>query len=213
MKKIKLPIIPFVIFIIAISCDPPKSLYSANNADIVQLTAKVLNPKDTFALGDTIKFYFEVPDSISFNGILTKVGIANGDICFINQYVYKVDSSYYSSVSRAHSDKCLELGSIGYIDNHSGNLYFGNDNGIFKTFYYLVPKIKGPYYLEEGRNSFMICGNNLIRSSLHFDFGNVNRHFEYITENVKPEQKNNVMQFLSDKGQGKNYELYAFYVK
>ena len=213
MKKIKLPIIPFVIFIIAISCDPPKDSYYPNNADIVTIYPTILNYKDTFSLGDTIKFYFEVPDSISFNGKRTKLDINGSDYCSFNQTVSIIDTSHPIQVIRVFDSICEQLASIGKIDENSEQLYLGNSNGKFKSYYYILPKKQGVFLLNENNYGWMSSNNTSLRSNIHFDFGNVNRHFEYIIDNVIPSERNNFIQYFSNKGHNMPADAYAFYVK
>lgn len=199
--------------IIIYGCDPAKEDYYSNNADVVIINAKLLNPKDTFSLGDTVKFYFEVPDSISFNGKKIKANVLSNDFCSFQQTVSILDTNDIANYYLALSSKCVQSAGIGYINQSSRQLYLGKDNGIFKSFYYLIPQKSGIFILEENSYASMYTDNGAVRSSVHFDLGTINRHYDYFINNVTTKKKDVFTQYFSNLGHNKPYEAYVFYVK
>jgi hypothetical protein len=212
MKKVFLFITVIALVLFYSSCDPRKEDYYSNNNDVVIINPILLNPKDTFNLGDTLKFYFEVPDSISFNGKKIKTNISNADFCSFNQGVSILDTSHSADYYRVFDAVCKQDAKIGYI-SPQWQLYLGKDGSTYKSFYYLIPKKSGIFILEENNYGLMYTDNALVRSNVHFDLGTINRHFEYFVNNVKPSRKNDLIQYLSDKGHNMPSELYVFYIK
>ena len=74
------------------SCDPQLANNGYSNTWVVSIDAKVLNNKDSFSVGDTIKFYFESTDSIDFNGNILKLNITNNDAAYLTPSVGYADT-------------------------------------------------------------------------------------------------------------------------
>lgn len=213
MKKILLLI--YVVCLI-ISCGPPKSDFVSNNNQIISVSSKMLNYKDTFNLGDTLKFYFEVSDSVIFQEKLTKVNIENSDVANFYPFLNIVDTSQDNTTGGfgVLRDRDYNgFATIGTFNITNKQLSAANLDGKFKALYCIVPLKQGVYFLEERNLGFLTFNNNSNRSNLHFNLGSIKRNFDYILKNIAQKQIVNMTNYLVSKGENQPNELFAFYVK
>lgn len=173
----------------------------------VALKAQVINPKDTITLGDSVAFYFEVPDTVDYNGTRIRTFITGKDACQINLFPQRVDPVTGNIPGDTH---------LGFFYANPGtmvntfNLNLANTNGKLIGKLYFIPSKKGVYYLEVKQDGFVYLNDASIKTDNTFNFGPIDRHFNLVLNNVNPSI--NLNGFLQDKW-NRGLDAYAFYVK
>jgi len=214
MKKIILFSIISLASVLLVSCDPhPSDEIGYNNNIVVTVNAQILNYKDTFNLGDTIKLYIEIPDSIVFKNKMTKVDVTSSDVAqFYSHLGYPDTSTGYQGGYGGVSNQLQQSVGIGTLESF-GKVVMANVNGKFKALYYIIPQRKGVFFMDEIDFGELAFNNTSNRTQFHFDLGDIDRHFEYILDNLKPSQAANMSIYLSQRGKNQAHELFAFCVK
>lgn len=202
MKKI-------LIIIITISlgaCDPPRDIYQTGT---IAINAEVVNPRTTISLGDSVAFYFEVPDTVILNGNKTKVSITSNDGGNNGFNANKIDLSRTGGFTNAPTlNMCKLYASIGNITT-SGVWSFSNQNGKLLGKFYMIPQQKGVYFFEQTQQGYIDINNQSLKLRFTFNFGNINRNHQLLIDSAGV--SNNFNLFLQGKiSQG--LEVYGFNV-
>ncbi len=200
--------------IILNSCDPHDD-FGMSFDIVVTSNAQLLNYKDTFNLGDTLKFSFQIPDSITYNGKLVYTNINSTDFAHVYPALNIIDTSVGSTsgLGVVREGDYNGYAIIGSFNKTNKQLSFENINSRFKALYYLIPLKRGVYFIDERDYGRAELNSNNYKTNVHFSFGNINRHFNYILDNLKANQVVNMSNYLSTKGENQPKELLAFYVK
>jgi hypothetical protein len=140
--KLLFLILPISLFI---SCDPSKDIYQTGT---VLINAQVINPKSTINLGDSVAFYFEVPDTVLLNGARIKVSAVNNDGGTIGLSPYKIISSNIGgSSNNPISRTCAVYANPGLLTTNETLVFQKQNNGKLLAKYYMIPNAKGVYYM------------------------------------------------------------------
>jgi hypothetical protein len=193
-----------VLFFVA--CDPPNDMYQTGT---VQITAQVINPRTNINLGDSVAFYFEVPDTVQLNGTKIKVSAGNNDGGTNGFAPCKIIQSSAGGFSNSSSlNTCLVYAKKGtYTSNQAFTLQ--NENGKLRGLFYMIPQQKGVYFFWQQQQGFIDLNNQSLRLRFNYNFGNINRNHQMLIDSAGA--SNNFGLFLQDKiNQG--LEVYGFKV-
>lgn len=188
-----------------IACDPGIPGFGGTP---IEIKAQVINPKDTISFGDSVAFYFEVPDTVDFNGTRVKTFITSKDAGQVNLFPNRIDSATGKIIGND--------GTVGYFYANPGvvkntiSLNLSNVNSKLIGKFYFIPKNKGVYFLDVLQDGFVYLNNASIKTDNSFNFGAVDRHHYLVLNNVNPSL--NINAFFQDKS-NRGLEVYAFYVK
>lgn len=203
MKKIGVIIL---ILVFLQSCDPPRDIYQTGT---ISIKAEVINPRTTITLGDSVAFFFEVPDTVLFNGKRIKVSAGNNDGGNNGFNVNKMDPSRSGGFTNAPTlNTCNLYASVGQITN-SGVWSFLNQNGKLIGKYFMIPQQKGVYFFEQTQEGYVDLNNQSLKLRFSFNFGNINRNHQMLIDSAGP--VNNFNLFLQDKI-SRGLEIYGFKV-
>ena len=190
-----------------ISCDPPKDMYQTGT---VQINAQVLNPRSTISLGDSVAFYFEVPDTVLLNGVRIKVSADNNDGGTIGLSPYKIIPSNIGGSSNSPTLRtCTVYANPGSLTANETLIFQKQSNGKLIAKYYMIPSAKGVYYMLQSQEGFVDLNNQSLKLRFSINFGNINRNHQLLIDSAGA--SNNFGLYLQDKiNQG--LEVYGFKV-
>lgn len=189
-----------------ISCDPPGDLYDTS---IIDINAQVINPVPDIQLGDSVAFYFEVPDSVVLNNTRIKATISNSDGGSIGLTPYKVLSSSIGGSTSNPSLRTVKLyANPGKLTNNE-TLQLENKNGKLWAKLFMIPQERGVYYLLQSQLGYVDLNNNRLKLRFSINFGAINRNHQLLIDSAGASSNFNV--YLQDKiNQG--LEVYGFRV-
>jgi hypothetical protein len=197
-------LLPFAALLLLCSCDPPGDLYDAG---AVAITARVINPNPVISLGDSVAFYFAVPDSVILNGTRIAISAGNNDgatIGFFKNRILAAKASGFETDTKS----CQTYANPGSL-TANGTLTFTSRNGKLLGRFYMIPKQKGIYFLEQAGMGYMDLNNHNLSLRFSIDFGKINRNHQLLIDSAGTTSRFN--QFLQGRiSQG--YEVYGFRV-
>ena len=164
------------------SCDP----YGAQNPydmGVVPLEAHVIRPRPVIHLGDSVGFYFEVPDSVTINGRRQRaVATSSKDGTDLGIFANRIDASR-SAGFEALTSYCARYAAIGTLTYPIG-LTFANKNSKLRGLIYLIPTRRGIYFFKQAQTGYLTLndGSLLLRTSLNF--GNVDRSHQLLIDSA-----------------------------
>lgn len=188
------------------SCDPPRDTYQTGT---IAIKAQVINPRTTISPGDSVAFYFEVPDTVILNGSPVKVNISNSDGGNIGLTPYKIIPTNIGGSTNAPALRTCELyANPGNLSiNETLNLSIQNGKLIGRLF--MIPQQKGVYYLLQTQEGHVDLNNRSLKLRFSINFGNINRNHQMLIDSAGA--SNNFHLYLQDKiNQG--LEVYGFKV-
>ena len=189
-------------------CDP----YGAQNPydmGVVPLTAHVIRPRPVIHLGDSVGFYFEVPDTITVNGKrLRWTATSKTDGVDVGYFANRINPSYPGgyNVLTPYIPTYTKLGTL---VQYSGSLSLTNQGSKLRGEFYLIPNRKGIYFFKQSQLGYLELndGSLLLRTSL--SFGNVDRSHQLLIDSAGTASLYNVyLHGLVDAG----LEVYGFRV-
>ncbi len=188
-----------------LSCNPPRDIGQGT----ITINSQVLNPRTTISLGDSVAFYFEVPDTVLLNGNRIKVTIGSNDGGNNGFYANKIDLSRSGGFTNAPSlNTCKTFSNVGQI-GPTGDLVFANQGGKLLGRFYMIPQQKGVYFFEQTQQGYVDLNNQSLKLRFSFNFGSVNRNHQMLIDSAGA--ANNFNLFLQGKiSQG--LEVYGFRV-
>lgn len=198
----------FFIFILLFiqSCDPPRDIYQNG---IIAIKAQVINPRTTINLGDSVAFYFEVPDTVLLNGNNIRVSNNNNDGGNNGFNANKIDLSRSGGFTNAPTlNTCNLYASIGHITT-SGVWAFSNQNGKLIGKYFMIPQQRGVYFFEQTQEGYVDLNSQTLKLRFSFNFGNINRNHQMLIDSAGT--VNNFNLFLQDRI-SRGLEIYGFKV-
>jgi hypothetical protein len=186
------------------ACDPPQGLYDTGT---VAITARVLNPRPVIRLGDSVAFYFEVPDSVTLNGARVRVSASSKDGGVLELSASKITTAK-SAGFEPFTKSCSFYANPG-SSTSDGILTFANRNGRLVGRLYMIPKQKGIYFLmQTGLGYFDLNDKSLlVRGTINF--GKVDRSHQLLIDSAGA--ASHFSTYLTGRvNQG--YEVYGFRV-
>ena len=190
--------------LLAAACDPPGDLYDGGT---VAITARVLNPRPIIHLGDRVAFYFEVPDNVTLNGTRIAVSVGNKDGATIGFNANKINSSAPSGF-QFNPPSCQTYTNPGSLTANNA-IFFANRNGKLVARYYMIPKQKGIYFLDQLSLGYTDLNNRNLLLTFSIDFGKVDRSHQLLIDSAGAASRFSL--YLNGKvNQG--YEVYGFRV-
>lgn len=189
-----------------VSCDPPRELYQTGT---IAVNAQVINPRTTISLGDSVAFYFEVPDTVIMDGRRIKVSITNTDGATIGLTPYKIIPTHIGGSTNIPSLRTCDLYANPGNLRINETLYLSIQNGKLIGKLFMIPRQKGVYYLLQTQEGYADLNNRSLRVRFSINFGTVNRNHQLLTDSAGA--SNNFHLYLQDKlNQG--LEVYGFNV-
>lgn len=189
-----------------VACDPPRDLYQTGT---IAIKAQVIDPRTDINLGDSVAFYFEVPDTIELNGARIKVSVSNKDGGNIGLNAQKIIPSLPGGFSNNPSlNTCKTWASPGNLTN-TITFNFSNQNGKLSGKYYMIPQQKGVYFFEEPQEGYATLDDGSIKLRFSINFGNINRSHQMLIDSAGA--ANHFEMFLQDHID-KGREIYGFRV-
>ncbi|MEI9945405.1 MAG: hypothetical protein WDN26_14455 [Chitinophagaceae bacterium] len=186
-------------------CDPRPDIFQPS----IEIKAQVINPKTDIQLGDSVAFYFEVPDSIELDGKKIKATAINRDGANIGFFANKIIPSSTGGFSGGFSENtCNVYANPGNISYNTFTL--ANQNGKLWGKYYMIPQQKGVYFFEQTQDGYIDLNNGGLKLRFTFNFGNINRNHQILIDSAGTTY--NFASFLQGK-LNDGLEVYGFRVK
>lgn len=193
----------FVILFFGESCDPPRDM----SMGTIAIKAEVINPRTSISLGDSVAFYFEVPDTVLLNGNRIKVSASTNDGGSNGFHTNKINSSEIAGYE-VNSSSCKIYANPGQV-GPTGDLVFTNQGGKLFGMFYMIPQQKGIYFFQQTQLGYVDLNNQSLKLRFNFNFGNINRNHQMLIDSAGA--SNNFNLYLQDKlNQG--LEVYGFRV-
>jgi hypothetical protein len=191
--------------IILIACNPPKSDV-INTPGVITINSKIINPKRDLKIGDSLIIYFEVPDTITVNGIKIKALASNDDAANIGLSTNKIIGS--SITNNPTKNGCISIVNPVTLNTYDV-MNLKNQNGKLFGNYIIIPQEKGVFFFEQNQNGYIGINNKSIQTRFTFNFGNIERNHQMLLDSAKA--VNNFNLFLQGK-KDSGFEIYGFKV-
>jgi hypothetical protein len=172
-------LLPFAVLLLLASCNPGAGLYDGGT---IAITARVINPRPIIQLGDSVAFYFEVPDSVTLNGTRIAVSAGNKDGATIGFDVNKIKPSSASGF-QFNSPSCQVYANPGSLTANK-TLFFTNRNGKLLANYYLIPKQRGIYFFDQVQTGYTDLNNRNLLLTFSINFGKVDRSHQLLIDSA-----------------------------
>jgi hypothetical protein len=189
------------------SCDPrsSKDLYQEGT---FSFPVTIVNPRDTINLGDSVCFVFDIPDTISINGIKYNPNYGANDGVSITLNDCKMDTTL-GGEWRAFSPDCDTYASVGNIIS---DFNLGIVNNRVKGRFYMIPKKKGVYFLWNQQAGYFSINNQSLKGRVLITFSVPDKHHNLLLNTVRPQNRLSFQAFLQD-SEDKKLPIYGFAVK
>lgn len=148
----------------------------------VAITARVLSPKPIIHLGDSVAFYFEVPDSVTLNGTRIAVSAGTKDQASLDVNANKINAAASTGFD-IYSRDCQLYASPGNTTAY-GTLHFARRNARLVSKLYLIPKERGIYFFEQAGPGLATLNGRDLLVTFSIDFGNVNRNHQLLLDSA-----------------------------
>jgi hypothetical protein len=214
----------FLIFVALqlVSCDPPR----VKPRFFATLKANIVNEKQVFRLGDTIKLRVSVGDSLEYDEIVSDTILRKGKI-----YTNSLEEAFYGfscdrfdtlnggvysySASPIFVNVISKTGKLraGVGGVPAGDGYLSNQQKPYTSELYFIPKEKGIYFIELRYQPVSIKINNNFEAQLSVIFDEtVNRNAEiYCKYSISNTYNNDIQLCLGDVNNRKRF--YTFRVE
>lgn len=197
-------LLPFLSLLLLAACDPPGDLYDAGTVAII---ARVINPRPVIHLGDSVAFYFEVPDSVVLDGTRIAVSVGNKDGATIGFNANKINPSAVAGF-QFNPLSCQTYVNPGSL-TANGAVILANRSGKLTAKYYMIPKQKGIYFLDQLGLGYLDLNDHNLMLRFSIDFGKVDRSHQMLIDSAGA--ANRFDMYL--RGRVSNgYEVYGFRV-
>jgi hypothetical protein len=191
--------------LLVLTCrNPGAGLYDRGT---IAITARVLNPRPIIHLGDSVAFYFEVPDSVTLNGTRIAVSAGNKDGATIGFNANKIKPSSASGF-QFNPPSCQIYANPGSLTANN-TLFFTNYNGKLLAKYYLIPKQRGIYFLDQTQLGYADLNNRNLLLTFSINFGNVDRSHQLLIDSASAASRFDL--YLKGRTDG-GLEVYGFRV-
>jgi hypothetical protein len=191
-----------------VACDPPKDVVQQGN---FTFSARVVNPRDTINLGDSVCFIFEIPDTINLNGSI-KIATSYGGNDGINLSLEdnKMDTSL-GGESRGFTPDCDTYASPGSISGGL-SLNLGRLGNKFYSKLYFIPRKKGVYFLSTPQIGYFSINNETVKGRVFFTIDVPDKHHTLLINTARPQNRAAFAAFIQSE-EGKRQPIYGFAVK
>lgn len=197
-----------ILAVILISCDPKGELFDPTQS--IAIKAQVINPKTEINLGDSVAFYFEVPDTVGVGGSRTAVTASDRDGANIGFNARKIISTLPSgSTNSPNENTCDVYAHPGTFAGRAETFTFANQNGKLKGTFYMIPRQKGVYLFEQTQEGYAWLNDKALSVRFSINFGNVNRNHQMLIDSAGA---SGFGTWLQDRV-GRGMEVYGFRVK
>lgn len=196
------------LFLISVlgACDPPRDVYDTGT---IRINARVINPKPTIQLGDSVVFYFEIPDTVDLNGKNIKVSAGARDGATIGLTPYKIISSHPGGSTNDPNLRTINIYANPGTLTINETLVFDNQRGKLSARLFMIPQQRGVYYLLQSEHGFADLNNQSLKLRFIFNYGSINRNHQLLIDSAGT--GSNFSLYLQDKI-NRNLEMYGFQV-
>lgn len=157
--------------IISFSCEQILSPYAESS---IKTTFKIINPKDSINIGDSVIINFEIPDSILLDGV--KTYLYSKENCTVSCAYNKMDSTTSFGYIDWTKD-CIIQTSPGKLGNNS-EVEFAKIGNKLYTKYAFIAIAKGVFFLECRFTGALTANNGSIKTKLVYDFDIPDKHLD-----------------------------------
>jgi hypothetical protein len=201
MKKI---IKYFAALFFITSCDPQPKY--AQFEGTTQVIGKVINPRDTIGIDDTVKIRIELPDTVLYNGVKTGLFYDEKN-CYLGLQLQKFDKTGAGNMRYAFGNNTLAT--IGSLNNNR-LLFFQRIGNKLLGEYAFIPKSKGIFFIDQQLPGDLYANNEQYHLKFTFNYGNINRNHKILLDSIGAGTNFNL--FLQDRINN-GLEVYGFVVK
>ena len=201
--KIRITGAIFLIISLA-SCDPRANIFDPAP---VLINAQIINPRDSIYIGDTIKVYLEIPDTIVYNGKHFATFIGNDDGGNIGITLYKINKSHAGAIGPP--DSSVNFASIGSYNQYDV-VTFQKISNKLEALVNFIPGKKGVYFLDVTEYGYLVINNKSLNVRFNFNYGSINRNHQMLIDSAGSAANFNL--YLQDHAQ-QGLEVYGFNVK
>lgn len=199
-------LLPFATLLLLAACDP-RAGYNDLFMGPVAITARVLSPRPVIHLGDSVAFYFEVPDSVTLNGTRLAVSVGAKDEANLDVNANKINAAASTGFD-IYSRNCQLYAAPGSVTAY-GSLRFAHRNAKLVSKLYLIPKQRGIYFFEQAGPGLATLNGRDLQVTFTFDFGSVNRNHQLLIDSAGTASKfSTYLQRRISQG----HEIYGFRV-
>lgn len=191
-----------------VSCDPRDRDLPAQFEGRINISAKILNPRDSIGINDTLRIQFECLDTIFYNGSKISVIYSNSDLAYTNIGLQKIDLSHAGSQGIAYGS--VVFAPVGFLANNKSVLTFQNNGNSMKGEYDIIPKVSGVYFFDQILPGFLSANNGQYKLDIYWDYGNINRNHQLLIDSAG---SNSGMDLFLQGRINSGLEVYGFKVK
>jgi hypothetical protein len=190
------------------SCDPTNRDLPTGFQGTINITAKVINPRDSIGINDTVRVSFESLDTILYNGNKVSVNYSNNDLAYTDIKFYKIDRAYHGAQGQPTGS--IIFSTIGSLAANKAVLTFQNNGTSMKGEYDFIPKIPGVYFFDQILPGFLSANGGQYKLDTYWNYGNINRNHQMLIDSAGA--SSNFTLFLQDRINN-GFEVYGFKVK
>lgn len=174
-------IIVIIVCYLFASCDPPPGAPLAEFEGTTIITARIINPRDSIGVNDTIRIQFEVLDTIVYNGNKVKVYYGTKDVAYCNLRLWKIDTANAGAFG-------IPVGSITYTPvgqlRPTNSVSFQNNGTSMKAEYCFIPRSKGVFFINQNDLGNISANNGQYYLDTYWSYGNINRNHQMLIDSA-----------------------------
>jgi len=190
------------------SCDPRSRDLPAQFEGRINITAKIINPRDSIGINDTIKIQFESLDTLLYNGSKVHVSYGSNDLTYTSILLRRIDKSFAGAQGPASGS--IIFAPVGSLAANKAVLTFQNNGNSMKGEYDIIPKVPGVYFFDQILPGFLSANSGQYKLDTYWNYGNVNRNHQMLIDSAGI--NSGMALFLQDRVNN-GLEVYDFKVK
>jgi hypothetical protein len=190
------------------SCDPRNRDLPAPFEGRINITARIINPRDSIGINDTVRIQFESLDTILYNGNKVKVSYNNNDLAYTNIILHRIDNAYAGSQGPATGS--IIFTQVGMLDASKHVVTFQNNGTSIKGEYDIIPKVAGVYFFDQILPGYLSANSSQYKLDTYWNYGNINRNHQMLIDSAGV--NSGMASFLQSRINS-GLEVYGFKVK
>jgi hypothetical protein len=148
----------------------------------INITARIVNPRDSIGINDTVRIQLESLDTILYNGNKVKVSYGNSDRATCPLHLFRLDKSYAGSQGPALGSTIYTT--VGSLDASKHTLTFQNNGNSLKGEYVIIPKVPGVYFLDQQLPGELSANNGQYKLDTYWNYGSINRNHQMLIDSA-----------------------------
>lgn len=193
----------YILAFLFVACDPPIAVYQGD----FTFPVKVVNPRDTINLGDSVCFIFEIPDTINVSGRKIRPYYGSKDGASFPISNDEIDTLSGGGF-RPFSINLKEYATPG--TTQGGVILAPVSNYKCYTKYYLIPQKKGVYFLDLPQGGYFSSNDQSFKARALYTLDVPDKHHNLLISSTRPQD--GMAGFLQGRA-SLGLEVYAFAVK